>query len=196
MRKIALALFTIALINSTEARVFWNKFEVTAGSDNTVTLNWNVTEYNNKSFIVQHSINGADWEDISIIPSKNSTETMTDYTFTHINKLNGKQFYRLKDFDIDTKSITTSPIRTLVLSNRQTLLVWPNPATNYIAIQNDNSGSYTQASIYDLAGKLLIRQKLSPNINQVTVSALSAGIYLVRIENELGLAQTQKIVKQ
>jgi hypothetical protein len=196
MRKIALALFTIALINNTEARVFWNKFEVTAGSDNTVTLNWNVTEYNNKSFIVQHSINGADWEDISIIPSKNSAETMTDYTFTHINKLNGKQFYRLKDFDIDTKSITTSPIRSLVLSNRQTLLVWPNPATNYIAIQNDNSGSYTQASIYDLTGKLLIRQNLSPNINQVTVSALSAGIYLVRIENELGLAQTQKIVKQ
>ena len=80
-------------------RVFWNKFEVVVTEKNDVVLTWNVTEYNNKSFRVQHSTDGIKWEDIALVQSKNSGESMTDYTYTHPNRGKGKHFYRLQDID-------------------------------------------------------------------------------------------------
>jgi Secretion system C-terminal sorting domain len=185
------------MLTGVNARVFWNKFDVTISNGHTVILTWNVTEYNNKSFIVQHSINGTDWEDITVIQSKNSPESMTDYSYTHFNKLSGKQFYRLKDFDIDTKSIGTSPVKTVMLINdNQTVIVWPNPATSRIQIANDNGNTYTKVKVIDLTGKMMIEKKLGANINEIALNELSAGIYMVKIENNKGKSHTQKIVKQ
>ena len=63
-------------------RVYWNKFEAVVTNDNMVLLTWNVTEYNNKSFLVQHSVNGTNWENIALVFSKSSAESMTDYSYT------------------------------------------------------------------------------------------------------------------
>ena len=196
-KKLLITSFFMLMITFVNARVFWNKFDVGVNNDNTVVLTWNVTEYNNKSFIVQHSINGNDWEDIAIVQSKNSAESMTDYSFTHRNKLSGKQFYRLKDIDIDTKATGVSPIKTLMLeNNKQAVTIWPNPATNHIQIANDNNAAYTNAKVIDLTGKTMIEKKLDANINEITVSELPTGIYIVKIENNKGQSHMQKIVKQ
>jgi hypothetical protein len=51
-----MAIFTYGRVTSPvdTRRVFWNKFEVIQNNDNTIVLTWNVTEYNNKSFVVQY----------------------------------------------------------------------------------------------------------------------------------------------
>jgi hypothetical protein len=196
-RKLLMTGFFMLMITFVNARVFWNRFDVSAGSNNTVVLAWNVTEYNNKSFIVQHSVDGNDWEDIAIIQSKNSAESITDYSYTHINKLSGKQFYRLKDLDIDTKTIGLSPVKTLMLeNNKQAVTIWPNPAINHIQIANDNTATYTNAKVIDLTGKMMIEKKLDANTNEIAVSELPAGIYIVKVENNKGQSHMQKIVKQ
>ena len=188
--------FTFVILIS-NARVFWNKFEVSANKDNIVELTWNVTEYNNKSFIVQHSVNGTDWDDIAIIQSKNSAETMTDYSYTHQNRLGGKQFYRLKDIDVDTKSIGISPVKTLMLeNNKDAVSVWPNPTTHFINIANSKNNNYTKVGIYDLMGKTMIETKLNTGINEIPVSQLPSGTYLLKIENSQGESTSRKIVKQ
>ncbi len=179
-------------------RVFWNRFEVISGDDNTVVLTWNVTEYNNKSFLVQHSMNGSDWETITIIHSKNSAETMVDYSYTHRNKLNGKQFYRIQDVDVDTKTINFSPVKTLTLQNDNTaIMVWPNPVVTHLFIANNNkSDKFTKAQIFDLSGKLVSEKQLQTNTNAINVEDLSAGNYIVKIASENGTVLCQKIVKQ
>jgi Secretion system C-terminal sorting domain len=178
-------------------RVFWNKFEVIETIGNTILLTWNVTEYNNRSFIVQHSINGTEWEDIALVQSKNSAESMTDYSYKHTNKLVGKQFYRLKDIDVDYGTTGFSPVKTLILKNeKQVVTIWPNPVTNYILISNDNINLYTKARVFDLTGKMMIERKLDPDVTEIPVTELPAGTYIVKIENNKGVAYTQKIVKQ
>lgn len=179
-------------------RVFWNKFEVVATNDNKVVLTWNVTEYNNKTFSVQHSVDGIKWEEIALIQSQKSAESITNYSYTHNNKLSGKQFYRLLDVDVDHGSSGFSPVKTLVIENeKQVTAIWPNPAVDHIVISNkDNSDMNTKARIYDLTGKVMAEVKLGPNNNKIAINELPTGTYIVKIENTKGASYSQKIVKQ
>jgi hypothetical protein len=178
-------------------RVFWNKFDVIVNSDNTVVLTWNVTEYNNKSFVVQHSVDGTDWEDIALVQSQNSPQSITDYSYKHNNKLSGKQFYRLKDIDVDLGSTGFSPVKTLILKkDRQVVAIWPNPVTTQILISNDKVNQYTKAKVFDLTGKIMLEKTLESDVTSIPVNELPAGTYIVKIENTKGIAYSQKIVKQ
>jgi len=192
--------FTYARTASTVdmRRVFWNKFEANLTDDNTVVLTWNVTEYNNKKFLVQHSMNGIDWEDIAMVSSKQNTQPMVDYSYTYINKLSGKQYYRLMDLDVDVNSTGYSPVRTVISKYvQQSITIWPNPATDHIIVANsDNKNLYTKASIYNLTGKLVAESKLGSENNEIAINQLPAGFYMVKIENANGTCYSQKIVKQ
>jgi hypothetical protein len=196
-----MAIVAKADISSTAGvrRVFWNKFEAVVNDKNEVVLTWNVTEYNNKSFRVQHSVDGVKWEDIALVQSKNSAESMTDYTYTHNNPLKGKQFYRLQDIDVDLSSSGFSPVKALVLSNdKQAVSIWPNPATNEISLaghDSDNS-SYSRAQIFDLSGRMLIERQFGENSNTINIKDLQPGTYVVRIQNENGKIHNEKFVKQ
>ena len=180
-----------------EFRVFWNRVEASITKDNTVILTWNVTEYNNKTFIVQHSVDGIKWEDIALVQSQDSHESMTDYSYTHKNKLTGKQYYRIKDIDIDVSSSSLSPVKILILkSDHPVVAVWPNPATDHILIENSGNNNYTKATIYNLTGKVMIESNLGAEVNNISINELSAGTYIVKIQNSKGDSQSQKIIKQ
>jgi Secretion system C-terminal sorting domain len=179
-------------------KVFWNKFEASVKRGNVVVLTWNVTEYNNKNFLVQYSINGSDWVDIELIESQNSKESMTDYSYEHKTNYKGRQYYRLRALDVDNKSKSISPVIAVVLGDdQQTVTIWPNPATSYIVINNADKGNmYSKALIFDVNGKIVTESKLDPDFTKIAVNDLPAGAYIVKIENEKGTAVTQKFIKQ
>jgi Secretion system C-terminal sorting domain len=182
-------------------RVFWNKFEVVATEKNAVILTWNVTEYNNKSFRVQHSTDGLKWEDIALVQTKNSGtgESMADYTYTHLNGKKGKHFYRLEDVDVDATSIGMSPVKTLVLYDEKPLAaVWPNPANSEISVARytDNS-SNSKAQIFDLSGRMLVEKQFGgEHSTTININDLQPGTYVMRVQGENGKIHTEKFVKQ
>ena len=185
---------------SASRRVFWNKFDVVATERNGVLLTWNVTEYNNKSFRVQHSTDGLKWETIALVQTKNTGtgESMADYTYTHANGKKGKHFYRLEDVDVDATSIGMSPVKTLVLYDDQPLAaIWPNPATSEISISRytDNS-SNSKAQIFDLSGRMLIEKQFGDHSTTININDLQPGTYVMRVQGENGKIHTEKFVKQ
>lgn len=184
--------------------VFWNVFEATPGK-NSVTLTWIVTEYNNKSFYIQHSTNGHDWKDVDSIHSKNSPLTLDDYHYTHINNLDGRQYYRVKQVDIDVKNTGYSKVVSVVLRSenkeaiKPAISFSPNPATDQVRIVSsgeNNDNVYTGAKIYDLSGKLVADKILQNHTNIIILTDLPIGIYIARIECSNGKIFTQKIIKQ
>lgn len=54
------------------------------------------------------------------------------------------------------------------------MLVYPNPATNFINIKVDDTGNF---SIYSTDGKLIKILVLSKGVNAIDISELSAGMY-------------------
>ncbi|MBS1608634.1 MAG: T9SS type A sorting domain-containing protein [Bacteroidetes bacterium] len=178
--------------------VTWKDFTANKKNTNEVALNWSVTEFQNKGFYIQHSIDGKEWSNLSFIQSRNIPETEQYYTFSYIETGTGKQYYRIKQVDIDGKE-SFSVVRVLNFSNdNSTLAIWPNPARNIINIDNEgpktNIAAKTQ--IYSLSGTLNMEKKLQQGLNTIDISTLPAGAYIVKSNNNRGDCFTQKIIKQ
>jgi len=61
--------------------------------------------------------------------------------------------------------------------------IYPNPANNELNVVYSNT-STSMAEVYDLSGKLLLRQVLQNNTpDKIDLNSISNGIYLLRISD-------------
>jgi len=73
------------------------------------------------------------------------------------------------------------------------VVLWPNPANDFLTIQLDQSLTIDQVQIFDQLGKLISTQGI--NQNQIDTSFLPEGMYMVRlIGNKNNFSTTKKIV--
>lgn len=176
--------------------VFWNVFEVKVRDNNTVSLNWLVTEYNNKAFWVQHSTDGYTWTDVVTIPSKDSPESLENYSFTHANSHEGRNFYRVKHVDVNEYTTGFSMVRVVIITKekKRDLVVSPNPATEKISFTNED-GKFISATIVSLTGKVLIEKKPGKDSNTIDISSLAHGIYFLQLRKLNGESESVRFIK-
>ena len=62
----------------------------------------------------------------------------------------------------------------------------PNPATNYITVENIDESSNNTIEICDISGKAIIKQMMQKN-SRIDISKLASGIYIVRMSNVSGV---------
>jgi hypothetical protein len=74
------------------------------------------------------------------------------------------------------------------------LIVYPNPAIDYVYI-NGLSGNET-ITVMDITGRLLLLHQASSHTAMISVSNLSSGMYLVRVENSRFPIQDFKFIKR
>ena len=78
-------------------------------------------------------------------------------------------------------------------SDSQTLRVFPNPATEQLHL---TVPEYTRlVELHTPSGRVVYSHALSPGIQQIDVSGLAGGLYLVRAETRTGV-QVQKVIIQ
>jgi len=70
--------------------------------------------------------------------------------------------------------------------------LFPNPATDFVSIQLPNTVEMKSIAVYDVLGKVVAN---SATNNQINVSQLNAGVYMVNIETNQGTV-TKKIIKK
>ena len=83
-------------------------------------------------------------------------------------------------------SINSGPPTTVKLNNLdETVSIYPNPASNmiYVNVPTDN---VTTVEIYDVVGHLLIKENAIIGRNDINVSSLMSGVYLVSLKNRQG----------
>jgi len=94
----------------------------------------------------------------------------------------------LMTFNIDTPGFVGME------ETAQNLLVfYPNPAQDFIKLQSDSE--LEQLSIYSMTGQLLKEHNNLNTFNQIDISYLKNGIYLIKTINKSGEAFTQKLKK-
>lgn len=62
--------------------------------------------------------------------------------------------------------------------------LFPNPAINYLKVQNTSAASVEKVSIYNMLGKLILEEE-NPDA-KIDLKTLSAGVHLVKIETSQG----------
>jgi len=156
-------------------------------------LNWKTqSEVNNDRFDIERSIDGLNFTKIGEVKGHGNVNAEISYGFTDKDPALGLNYYRLKQFDYDGRS-ALSEIRQVSFDASSTRIsISPNPASDFIQIQSVESSLSVQ--VYNTVGKLLLEDDLSAD-NILSVDALPAGAYVIRVLNETGeVLTTQKII--
>lgn len=155
-------------------------FEATIKADNTVYLDWATTsESNNSHFLIERSSDGQGWETIARVSGSNFSSSFKQYQATDFSPFRGISYYRLVQFDFDGKA-TLSGVKVVNLVGEEELLVFPNPAGDYIHVVLPANSSQVHLSIYNLLGELVFEDHYSEEKTlQINTSNLPDGQYFL-----------------
>jgi glucose/arabinose dehydrogenase len=95
---------------------------------------------------------------------------------------NGSTVFRLIDSSLDVNQSKTNP-----------LSIFPNPASHQFAIHLIDASFPAQVTVYDVAGKQVLKQTLTSNTDNVKTSDLNTGLYLVNVQSAQGEAYQTKL---
>jgi hypothetical protein len=165
--------------------------------DQTSKLTWITTsESNSKLFNIQRSNNGAAFTTIGTVAAQGNTSATTTYNYTDAQPLDGDNYYRLQQVDINGK-FTYSNIIRLNFSNSITLQINPNPAHGTAYLNIGNANQVLSIQLYNLNGGLLEQWQVTPGQTtlQIDVSALAKGLYTVKAVSTTGVVMQKLLVQ-
>lgn len=97
----------------------------------------------------------------------------SDYSY-HGPQTASRAYYRLKLINNNGLSVYYQKVLSLTQNKQNHLLIYPNPAHNFIKIRVGTAG---HISIYDGIGRLVKTQVLTIGINKIDIRQLSSGSY-------------------
>jgi len=173
----------LSLTTSIPLPVIISSFDVVAENTD-VKLIWTTsTENDNNYFTVQRSQNATDWTDLEKVQAISNGGSGATYTAYDDNPLTGILYYRLKQTDFTGKS-TYSEIKEINFTQSfADVIVFPNPAKGFFTI-SESEIKNLQVAVYNNIGQIIILPHTAQN-NSITfnTSALSKGIYYIRLSN-------------
>ena len=182
-------------LNITINQVFpveWLYFEAIPGEDH-VQLEWGTAqERNTDHFVLERSYDGRAFMPLGTVPAQGNADTPTYYVYEDAEPLQGTNYYRLKQMDLDG-SFSLSEIRQAHFTKLPSLKVYPNPSQGKIYV----SGLTDEAKIRitDAQGKqVLVPSQQHHATYEAQLDALPAGIYQITIETPQQ-QQTYRILK-
>ena len=175
-----------------------------AASTQGVALTWTTaSEKNNDYFSIQHSTDGRNFESAGYVTGNGSTSLSHTYNFTHSNPEAGKNYYRLKQVDLDGTTAYSPVIVVEAKDVKATALnvsVYPNPTEGELNIKLEkamNASEVAKVMITDLNGRLIMSQELKggQELKLNLKDKLKAGMYLVKVQSGANHAFQKVIVR-
>ncbi len=153
-------------------------------------LTWSsLQEQNTSYFEIQKSYDGVNFDHLSDLPAKGSSDVVVNYSFDDIKANAGINYYRLKLMDRDGQYQYSNIAAVNVnIKGIHVTGIYPAPFTDRINV-TVSSEAKTQAtlSLFDNAGKLLGTQQhmVNKGINNLVMldlDKLAKGFYTIRIQ--------------
>ncbi|ODS83114.1 MAG: hypothetical protein ABS46_07185 [Cytophagaceae bacterium SCN 52-12] len=165
-------------------------------SETGIALSWQTTEEaGSESFEVQHSLDGASWNAIGQVAAKGDYKGLSTYDLFHGTASAGQHYYRLKMTDRDGSS-EMSRIIAVEHSSRYAgeaaACFYPNPSRGKVQLQvPDHAGNIV---VYDLTGRAVSRTARMENNEEMDLSRLENGAYLVSWSDGRGRKFSQRLI--
>lgn len=185
------SLTTVKLVDFTSVVLPVTLLEFTARADKqTVVNSWRTTqEINFKHFVVEHSVDGLNFNVLGSVAASGYAGTTNDYEFVHNNPATGANFYRLKQVDKDGK-FTYSPIVKINFNaGKRQPIAYPNPVRNNLTLaipQELLAGKRYQVIIMDGKKSLVKKLNITQATTQIKVENLAAGTYWLVLQDGTG----------
>lgn len=145
-----------------------------------VQLNWKIAQPETADrFIIERSGDGNNWIGINEQPAIDGISVYQDVDLAPQPKTN---FYRLKMID-KNNVLNYSSIQKIYIPLKNDLIkIYPNPAHKKIIVTG-NIPRFTELTLFDVSGKLLLKNKIITNQNNIEIDLtnLSRGIYILKV---------------
>jgi hypothetical protein len=162
----------------------------------TVHLQWQTTsEINSSYFLIERSVDGVNFSGIGKVNAAGNSTALKQYSFIDNTPLN-TNYYHLKEVDLDGK-YTYSKILQVNIPQTQALILLGNPVQNNLQIQINNSTLSTNyLSIFDFSGRRLKTFNAQNGVQNIDVSFLSSGTYMLQLITADGKVFDKPFVKR
>lgn len=167
----------IDVIHNIILPLYWMEFTAKECSGN-VCLQWQTeNEQNTSHFEIEKSTDGMTFTKFESQKSTNQPGKHR-YQATDNNPVSGINYYRIKQIDVNG-SYTYSTIITIKIDSPMGIKIVPNPANNYIILKGDSNAK--SVSVYNITGQLQTQWNDINNNQQLNISHLSEGIYIIKV---------------
>lgn len=171
-------------------------FQAVLNNSRTVDLTWTtLSEINNDYFVVQRSVDGFSWQNLTLVDGNGTTSVQHDYACVDEYPSNGITYYRLQQVDFDG-AISYSVIRSVSLSQQENVLVLPNPFDDQCILYLGEKTSIKSIEIINALGQL-VQQVSVETADQKNVvldfSKMASGMYYLKAD---GVTMNQKLIKR
>ena len=193
------ALSTIEVIAGVPLPLNLTNFSVS--TDNCIAhLTWSTSsEMNSEKFEIEKSeSNKAIWKTIGSVTAHGNSFANSTYYFKDDNSTlnNTVVMYRLKMIDIDGSFVYSSVANVLSTCNEQYLSVFPNPVANGTLNVILTSAENIEATLTSVTGQKIKNILLKNGINNIDVSELSNGVYILSTTFGHGINPNVKVTIQ
>lgn len=180
---------------TTPLPVLLELFNVSLINSNLVELNWvTSTELNNAYFIIERSVDGFDWEEVSRTLAEGNSVINIEYTTYDKSPLFGLSYYRLKQVDFDGET-TVFPIERIFNESEINIRIYPNPAKEFLNVvfEEENIG---ELKLFNAHGQLVeFLSEFEGSEVKLDIASLPKGIYLLSVVNGLERITKKVIVE-
>lgn len=164
-------------------------------------LNWSTaTEVNSDKFLIEKSDDlAASWKTAGAINAMGYAVNNSTYKFTD-NSINGsdkKIYYRLKMIDLDGSFKYSETLPVSLKCNTQELSAFPNPVKDgrlFVSLSGSNNTSV--GSLFSASGQLIMKVNLNNGTNNIDVSKISNGLYILNTNDGKADIQNVKVIIQ
>ncbi len=150
-----------------------------------ILLEWQTaSETNNRFFTIERSVDGQNWQPLSNINGAGNSASLQAYSYLDAHPLNGLQYYRLLQTDVDGSSTYSKVVSVLWNKIELTFSVYPNPTRGRMSLEwgSNLPEGKIDIRIYDAFGKLVVTISDKAIDNQsIDISTLKTGMYFVQV---------------
>ncbi len=163
--------------------VSWLNFSARAVQEN-VVLEWSTAmEQDTKDFVVEHSGDGNRWHSLGTTTAAGKSQAKSVYSFTHHTPLTGKNYYRIKQRDIDGLSTYSKVINIQFKGSSSKIHIYGNPVSNGNLMLQLSEASIV--ALYSQNGQLLYSKSMSIGMQRISLKYYSKGVYFLKAGNEI-----------
>ena len=169
----------------------------TEGTANKIEWSTGV-EHSIDRYEIEASINGRDFVTLTLVAAKNKDNS--SYSWLHLRPQGELQYYRIKAVEQSGVIKYSSVVSVRRGMGKQRITITPNPVTGNVVnlqFQNMPGGKYN-VRILNTQGVLMkvveVRHQSGNSSYPITLPAIPAGMYEVRIENNTGFNEHQSFI--
>lgn len=165
-----------------------------------IDLSWTTfSETSATGFYAERSPDGIDFISLEFIPTKavdGNNSTSLSYSWKDVKPLEGINYYRLRQVDVDGKTQYSPVVRIASLKGKNNILVYPNPVADVLTIHLATEEAGGSIGIYNENGQQLKFKNLAGKTQvQINVRELIRGRYLICLIHN-GEITTQSFIKK